>query len=200
LSLGIEVEGRQMSVIIPRNTPIPCKKQDMYTTTEDYEEAIDVRIFEGERPKTADNHMLGDFTIDGIERAKRGEPKVLVSFSLDSNGILEVTAVDQKTEVKADCKISNACKGLSPEDIERMLKEADQNAKADAELVKKVEIKSEIENAALEVTMAPAGEFPSEALQKAEEALNFIDSIDAATVAMESLKLHHRELNRYFEN
>jgi len=199
LSLGIEVEGKQMSVIIPRNTPIPCKKQEMYTTVDDYEDAIDVRIFEGERPKTQDNHLLGDFTIEGIERAKRGEPKVLVTFGLDSNGILEVSAVDQKTEATANCTISNACKGLSPEEIDRMLKEAEINAKQDAELVKKVEMKCEIENAALEVTSAPEGEFDEKAIAKANEALDFIDSLDALTVSFDSLKLHHKELMKVMQ-
>merc|ERR1719230_1499080 len=75
LSLGVEVEGKHMSVIIPRNTAIPCTKRDMYTTTEDYEEMLDVRIFEGERPSTKDNHLLGEFEIHNIERAKKGDPK-----------------------------------------------------------------------------------------------------------------------------
>lgn len=199
LSLGVEVEVRNMSVIIPRNTPIPCKKQEMYTTTENYEEELDVRIFEGERAKTDDNHLLGEFIISDIERAKRGEPKVLVTFALDSNGILEVSAVDQKTEARAECTISNACKGLSPEEIEKMLKDAEENAKQDAELVKKVELKSEIENAALEVTSAEPGQFDDAAIEKAEEALHFIDSIDTLTASFESLKLHHKELMKHLK-
>merc|ERR1719420_2915645 len=74
LSLGIEVEGKHMSTIIPRNTKIPCTKSSMYTTEEDYEEFLDIRIFEGERPMTKDNHLLGEFQIHGIERAKKHEP------------------------------------------------------------------------------------------------------------------------------
>merc|ERR1719183_2377930 len=97
LSLGVEVEGKHMSVIIPRNTAVPCTKTSKYTTTEDYQEMLDIKIFEGERPTTKDNHLLGEFEICNIERAKKGEPNVEVSFSLDSNGILNVTAVDKKT-------------------------------------------------------------------------------------------------------
>ena len=91
LSLGIETVGRVMSVIIPRNTAIPCTKMQIYTTEENYQTEVDVSVYEGERPKTSLNHFLGEFQITGIEKAKRGEPKVDVSFSIDSNGILTVS-------------------------------------------------------------------------------------------------------------
>jgi len=121
LSLGIETEGKHMSKIIARNTSIPCTKSSMYTTTENYQDMIDVRIFEGERPCTNDNHLLGEFQIDGIERAKQGEAEVEVKFSLDANGIMHVTACDKKTKAEAKCTISNACKGLSEAEIARMV-------------------------------------------------------------------------------
>merc|ERR1712100_135190 len=82
LSLGVECEGKHMSVIIPRNSSIPCTKTSKYTTTEDYQEAIDFGIYEGERPSTKDNHLLGDFAITGIERAKREQPDIEVTFAL----------------------------------------------------------------------------------------------------------------------
>merc|ERR1740115_366391 len=81
LSLGIEVQGKHMSTIIPRNTKIPCVKSSKYTTTEDYQEQLDIAIYEGERPSTKDNHLLGEFKITGIERAKREEPEIDVTFA-----------------------------------------------------------------------------------------------------------------------
>jgi heat shock 70kDa protein 1/2/6/8 len=93
LSLGIELEGRAMSVLIPRNTPIPCIRSREYTTAEDWQTSIDVVVFEGERPHTSANNKLGEFQITGVERARRGEPKVEVTFQLDANGILHVGAV-----------------------------------------------------------------------------------------------------------
>jgi len=103
LSLGIELDGRQMSVLIPRNSSIPCSKSSIFTTagTEgDYSTSLDVRVFEGERPNVDANHLLGEFVISGIERAKRGEPQINVTFNLDVNGALTVTAEDLKTKAK----------------------------------------------------------------------------------------------------
>jgi len=151
LSLGIEVEGKVMSKIITRNTKIPCTKSSMYSTVEDYQEKIDVRIFEGERPSTNDNHLLGEFKIEGIERAKRNEPEVEVTFSLDANGIMHVTACDKKTKAEAKCTISNACKGLSEAEIARMVEEAERCAAEDAEVLRKIELKSEIESLAFDL-------------------------------------------------
>merc|ERR1719331_513633 len=104
LSLGIEMEGRRFSVLIPRNTSIPCKKRDTFTTTENYQDSIDIRVYEGERPCTDGNRLLGEFTITDIERAKREEPQIEVCFELDSNGILNVSARDKKTQARAACQ------------------------------------------------------------------------------------------------
>merc|ERR1719291_915797 len=139
LSLGIEVEGKHVSVIIPRNTSIPCTKTKEYTTTEDYQESIDVCVYEGERPSTKDNHLLGEFDITGIERAKREQPEIEVTFALDANGIMNVKARDKKTGAENECTIADACKGLSEKEIERMVEEAERYAKEDAELIKKVQ-------------------------------------------------------------
>merc|ERR1712070_497392 len=125
LSLGIETEGRHHSVIIPRNTAVPCVKENTYTTTENYQEAIDVRVFEGERPCTDQNHKLGEFVVTGIERAKQGEAQIVVRFALDANGILDVTALDKKTRATNACRITDACRSLSPEEIRRMVAEAE---------------------------------------------------------------------------
>lgn len=90
LSLGIETTGRVMSVMIKRNTAIPCRVTRTYTTEVDWQDSIDICVFEGERQCTDGNNMLGEFTISGIQRAKRGEPKVAVTFALDANGMLKV--------------------------------------------------------------------------------------------------------------
>merc|ERR1711865_56327 len=126
LSLGIEIQGKVHSIIIPRNSPIPCQKKSMYTTVENYQESIDCNVYEGERPCVDGNRLLGDFEITGIERAKKGEAKIEVSFSLDANGVLLVSAQDKKTRARAECTISDACKGLDPAEVGRMLKEAEE--------------------------------------------------------------------------
>jgi len=148
LSLGIETEGKHHSVIIPRNTSLPCTKEHTYTTCENYQEAIDVRVYEGERPCTDGNHLLGEFKVTGIERAKQGEAKVVVRFALDSNGVLNVTAIDKKTKAQNTCRINNACKGLDPADIARMVHEAQDMKAADEIYGEKLELKSQIEELA----------------------------------------------------
>jgi molecular chaperone DnaK (HSP70) len=186
LSLGVEVLGKHMSTIIPRNTKIPCTKSQMYTTEEDYEEMLDIRIFEGERPATKDNHLLGEFQISGIERAKKREPEVQVTFALDANGIMNVTARDQKTGAESKCTIANACKGLSQAEIDRMVKEAERFAKEDAELVKKVELKHEIESLAFDVSDSDK--------HLSEETLDWLDSADLSTCPLATLEARRKEL------
>jgi heat shock protein 1/8 len=144
LSLGIETEGRVMSVIIPRNTSIPCVKTQTYTTTENYQTQVDVSVYEGERMQTHGNNLLGKFTISGIERAKKGEAKVDVSFALDSNGILNVEAKDQTTGASAKIEIANRGRS-SDEDIERMVRDAERFKREDEQRLKKVEAVNELE-------------------------------------------------------
>jgi molecular chaperone DnaK (HSP70) len=186
LSLGIETEGKHMSTIIPRNTKIPCVKSSKYTTTEDYQETLDISIFEGERPSTKDNHLLGAFEITGIERAKREEPEIEVTFALDANGILNVTARDKKTGADAKCTISNACKGLSQTEIDRMVEEAARYAKEDAELVKKVQLKNEIQSLAFDIQ--------DKDTHLSEETLDWLDSVDLVACPMNTLETRRKEL------
>jgi molecular chaperone DnaK (HSP70) len=186
LSLGVEVEGKHMSVIIPRNSKIPCVKSQMYTTETDYEEYLDVRIFEGERPATKDNHLLGEFVISNIERAKRHEPEVEVTFALDANGIMHVTAKDKKTKAVAECTISNACKGLSQAEIERMVEEAERCAKEDEEVLKKIEMRNEIEQLAYDLSDVHK--------HLREETLDFIQDVDLASCPLNSLQSRLKEL------
>jgi L1 cell adhesion molecule like protein len=147
LSLGIELEGRVMSVLIPRNTTIPCVKSREYTTCEDWQTEIDVVVFEGERPQTSANNKLGEFKISGIQRAKRGEPKVEVTFSLDSNGILAVTAMDKVTGAKANAEIRADRGRLTDSDIERMVADAEKYREEDLALARKIHFKNAFEEA-----------------------------------------------------
>lgn len=137
LSLGIETQGKHHSVIIPRNTQLPCTKESTYTTVENYQDAIDVRVYEGERPCTDGNHLLGEFKVTGIERAKKGEAQVIVRLALDTNGVLNVTAIDKKTRATNSCRINDACKSLDATEIKRMVEEAETMRSADQEHAEK---------------------------------------------------------------
>ena len=125
LSLGIEVEGKSFAKVVPRNTPVPCKKKQEFTTVYDYQDEIDVRIFEGERSNTDGNHLLGEFQITGVERAKKGEPKIDVQFEVNTNGLLTVTARDRETGANAEVKLQHDRGRLTPEEIARMCAEAE---------------------------------------------------------------------------
>jgi len=124
LSLGVECEGRQFAKVVPRNTAVPCKKSSEFTTVEDWQTEIDVRIFEGERGHTDGNHLLGEFQITGVERARRGEAKVLVTFEVNTNGLLNVTARDKVTGAQAHVEIEHDKGRLSTSEIEAMVQEA----------------------------------------------------------------------------
>jgi L1 cell adhesion molecule like protein len=147
LSLGIELEGKVMSVLIPRNTPIPCVKSKEYTTCEDWQTEIDVVVFEGERPHTSANNQLGEFQISGIERARRGEPKVEVTFSLDANGILSVSARDKVTGASANAEIKADKGRLTDEEVEKMINDAEKFRAEDEALAKKMQLRNALEEA-----------------------------------------------------
>jgi len=124
LSLGIETVGGLMQKLIERNTTIPTTKSQDFSTTEDYQQ-------EGERVKVADNNFLGKFVLNGIPKSLRGVPKITVTFALDSNGILEVSAEDVRTNSKSKIQITNEKGRLSQDDIERMLEEAEKHKEED---------------------------------------------------------------------
>jgi len=131
LSLGIETVGGMMQRLIERNTTIPTTKSQDFSTTEDYQQHVDINVYEGERAKVADNNFLGKFTLIGIPKSLRGVPKICVTFAMDSNGILEVSAEDVRQNNKSKIQIKNDKGRLSPEDIERMLEEADKHKEED---------------------------------------------------------------------
>ena len=137
LSLGIETLGGVMTRIIDANTTIPIKKSQIFSTADDNQPSVVISVLQGERPMAKDNKRIGNFVLDGILPARKGEPQIEVTFDIDSNGILSVTAIDKATNKEQHIKIE-ASSGLSQEEIDRMKREAEENMEADNALREKV--------------------------------------------------------------
>ena len=144
LSLGIETEGELMTKLIDANTTIPTTKSEVFTTATDNQPSVEVVVLQGERPLAKDNKLLGRFHLDGILPAKRGIPQIEVTFDIDANGILTVSALDKATNKKQNIRIE-ASSGLSEEEINRMKAEAEANAEADKKESDRINVMNQVD-------------------------------------------------------
>ncbi|NLC26296.1 MAG: molecular chaperone DnaK [Fastidiosipila sp.] len=182
LSLGLETLGGVMTRMIDRNTTIPTSKKQVFSTAADNQTQVEVHILQGERPMAADNRTLGRFFLDGIPPARAGVPQIEVSFDIDANGIVNVTAVDMATKRKQNITIT-ATSNMSDADIERAVKEAEEFAEADKQRAEKVHIRNEAESKIR----------ATERLLEDEETGKLYEGEDreAVTAALEKLKESH---------
>ena len=173
LTLSIETAGGVSTPMIERNTTIPKKATQIFSTYADNQMAVDIKILQGERPMAKDNKMLGNFRLDGIAPAPRGLPQIEVTFDIDASGILHVSAKDKGTGKEQQISITGSS-GLSKEDVERMKKEAEMNAAEDLKIKETVEAKNELDNLSyqIEKQVKEAGDkLPSDVKSKLETAV-----------------------------
>ncbi|HWR47496.1 MAG TPA: molecular chaperone DnaK [Pseudonocardiaceae bacterium] len=150
LSLGVETRGGVMTKIIERNTTIPARRSEVFSTAEDNQSAVDVVVLQGERERAADNRVLGRFRLENIRPAPRGEPQIEVTFDIDANGIVNVTARDRDTGAQQSITISESS-NLDSAEIDRMVAEADRNRAADQQLRQEVDARNELDTIAYQV-------------------------------------------------
>lgn len=167
LTLGIETMGGVMTPLIERNTTIPTTKSNVFSTAEDNQPAVDIMVYQGERPMARDNKLLGTFKLDGIRPARRGQPRIEVTFNIDANGIVNVKAKDLDTQKEQQITISGS-NGLSKEEIDRMVKEAEANKEADDKRKEEVEVKNKAESliSQIDASLAEEGSKMSEDQKK----------------------------------
>ena len=197
LTLGIETLGGVLTPLINRNTTIPTTKSQIFSTAADNQPAVDIMVYQGERPMAHDNKLLGHFQLTGIKPARRGEPRIEVTFSIDVNGIVKVSAKDLDTNKAADITISGS-NGLSKEDIDRMVREAEENAEADAKRKEETELKNKAESLINDIDLAMQEKGESMDAAQKEQTQKLRDELKTAldNNDMETLKKRISELEQ----
>lgn len=179
LTLGIETMGGVMTPLIERNTTIPTTKSQVFSTAADNQPAVDIMVYQGERPMARDNKLLGTFKLDGIRPARRGEPRIEVTFNIDVNGIVNVKAKDLDTQREQQITISGS-NGLSKSEIDRMVKEAEANKEADDKRKEEVEVKNKAESLIAQIDQAMAEKGASMSEEQKKETQTIRDELKTA--------------------
>lgn len=198
LTLGIETLGGIAHPMIPKNTPIPYSKKEIFTTAEDNQTVVEIHIVQGERPMAQDNKTLARFLLEGIPPAPRGTPQIEVSFDIDQNGILTVTAIDKATQKSQSVKITNSV-NISKEEIERLKKEAEEYATQDFQKRKLTETKNQADNLiyqARKLLQEYSDKINQDLKNKLEEKIKELENTKNNSQSFEEIENKIKELNQ----